>query len=76
MKHCLALLSFILFIIVSCKKIPTDVNNLLTDKVGDMVTNLVPPSNTYIDSFDAVNHDGDTTEAMTVLGSQLTNPYF
>lgn len=30
---------------------------------------------TYIDSFDAINHDGDTTEIMTRLGSQLTNPY-
>ena len=41
-----------------------------------MITNVSPtPTNTYIDSFNTVNHDGDTTETMTVLGSQLTNPY-
>ncbi len=67
---------FVLFLF-SCKKLPADLTaSNPANKTTGMITNASPPpSNLYIDSVDAVDHDGDTSETMTVLGSQLTNPY-
>ena len=69
---CIAMFMF------SCTKFsagPAEVSVDAGDKSGAMVNAAPPPGNVYIDSFDAVNHDGDTTERMTIVGNQLNNPY-
>lgn len=65
------LLIFLLSVIFSCQKVATTPESGSSlDKTTDAAfTNAAPlPSNAYyIDSFDAADHDGDTTETMTVL---------
>ncbi len=63
--------------VLACEKITTETdgdNRTANNNLTALTINAVP-NNIYVDSFNAVNHDGDTTETPTILGSQLTNPY-
>jgi len=64
-----ALLCLFLF---ACQKIGLDTKQSVNSGSIDMAA---ANNYTYIDSFSTVDNNNDSTETMTVLGNQLTNPY-